>query len=239
MIYGIIYLLQDIVFVDIDNPNQAIIHPAWPGVGDMKRGLTFLMILCMMMATGVALGAFDGSVAEMRIRQIQDSLEQQVERIRDARDRAGTRMSLAKIRISEDLARSQDDLQRQIEMLERLREQLSEQSAKSEEAVEQLRNDWSQRFATAFQSIETQIAETNELMRRFDAIRERMDAGQGEVSMPTNGLPTVSTPTSESLPTVTPPSVEPTTTTTVAGNDPTTVTPTAVTPSTSPLPTGG
>jgi len=184
----------------------------------MKRVWVILSILCLAVAAGPAMGALDGATAmEAQIQQVQDSLERQIERIKDARERAATRMSLARIRIAEELVRSQEDLLRQIETLERLREQLSAQSEKSDGAVEQIRNDWSQRFATVFRSIETQISETNDLMRRLDAIREQVDKGNDDVPLPGNGLPTIALPTTVpiTVPTTTTPSVQPVATTPV------------------------
>ena len=141
----------------------------------MRNLLTLVVILSIAILVSAKAEALDTAGVDMRIKQLQDSLENQIERLKLAREQAGTRMSLARIRVAEELRRSEEDLQVQVEALARLREQLSEQGARSSEAVEQLKNDWSQRLGSAFSMIETQLAQTNDLINRMESLRQNFD----------------------------------------------------------------
>jgi hypothetical protein len=225
----------------------------------MRNLLALVVILSITALVSAKADALDTTGVDLRIRQLQDSLENQIDRLKLAREQAGTRMSLARIRVAEELRRSEEDLQVQVEALARLREQLSEQGARSSEAVEQLKNDWSQRLASAFSSIETQLAQTNDLINRLESLRQNFDSdtqapsdiGIGPLTITTNPStpdsaqpPLVSTPPLTVQPPAPDPSPEPTPIVSIEPLPPTvTPTPTVnvepVAPTPMPAPSGG
>jgi vacuolar-type H+-ATPase subunit I/STV1 len=212
----------------------------------MKRVWITLLVLCLTFAAGQAMAACSeaAEAAEAQVRQLQTSVEQQIERVQESRDRAATRMSLARICVADALARSQEDLLRQIERLQSLREQLATETEKSDQAVQQIKDDWAQRYSSSLASIEKQIAETNNLIRQMDSIKEQVDV-EGDDSPSLTDLPRIARPTYTD-PTVTDPrttttttyTVPTTTTTTTTTTAPTTTTTTTAVPPTTPVQPG-
>lgn len=213
----------------------------------MRNLLAIVVILSIAILVSAKAEALDTAGVDMRIKQLQDSLENQIERLKLAREQAGTTMSLARIRVAEELRRSEEDLQVQVEALARFREQLSEQGASSSDAVEKLKNDWSQRLGSAFSSIETQLAQTNDLIKQLESLRQNFDPdtaatsdiGAGPLTITTSpATPSPAQPTPASTPPVTvqpavpEPSPEPTPTVSVEPVTPTTTTTLTVEPMT-------
>jgi len=206
----------------------------------MRNFLAALVILTVGVFASAEARAFDSLSVDARIQQLQNSLENQIDRLKLAREQAGTEMSLARIRVAEELRRSQENLQIQVEALARLREQLSEQGASSSEALEQLKNDWSQRLGSAFNSIETQLAQTNDLISRMESLRQSFDPDTGTTSDIAVGPLTITTtpsPTGAAPPVLTEPETVQPMTPTVSTPQPETVQP--MTPTVSTTPSGG
>ena len=98
----------------------------------MRKSLSICLVLIVTAALSSTSYAVDFTAADLKIQAIKQTLEVQLERIRSARENADNQMSLARIRIAERLRLSAEDLSRQAETLERLREQISEGSGDSQ-----------------------------------------------------------------------------------------------------------
>jgi len=113
---------------------------------------------------------------EIKIHQAQQRIDAQMEKIKLAREQADTEMTLAKMRIGEQLRRSQEDLARQMETLERLKEKLAEQKVGTESAIQAIRSNWSG-MNKAFTDVESGIQNTNSLLSKMQNVRD--DLGDG------------------------------------------------------------
>ena len=149
--------------------------PDSPGVGKMRKSLSICLVLIVTAALSSTSYAVDFTAADLKIQAIKQTLEVQLERIRSARENADNQMSLARIRIAERLRLSAEDLSRQAEILERLREQISEGSGDSQQVVNQLATDWPQLLSAAFAEINSQISQTNSLMAQMESLRDSFD----------------------------------------------------------------
>jgi len=207
----------------------------------MKRLWMSLIALWLSVAVGPVMAACDpaSEAVETKIQQLQNSLEQQIERVQDARSGWTTGMGSARLGVVEALTKSQEDLMKQIAGLERLREQISAEKEKSDQAVEMIREDWAQRFAASLSSIETQLTDANSLIRRLESMREQVDTESD--SFPTGGdLPTLAMPAAtDPITTVTPPTTAPTPTLSPTLTTTPTTTLTTTGPAISPVPPGG
>ncbi len=157
------------------------------------------------------------AASDLKIDAIKQTLEVQLERIRNAREQADTQMSLAKMRIAERLRLSSEELTRQLEILERLREQLSAGSGDSQQSIDQFQSDWKSLLEAAFAEINSQVAQTNSLITQMEALKDSFEASSA--STPTSSNPQTSpapqvfspteTPTTTdlSLPTITTPTL--------------------------------
>ena len=102
----------------------------------MKTTLLISMILAMIATADTAAQAAATIGVGSTISQMKQDLQTQIERIKKAaRDRKHPQMTLARIRIAEQLRRSEEDLTRQIESLERFREQMADQKGHTDQAV--------------------------------------------------------------------------------------------------------
>ncbi len=160
------------------------------------------------------------AASDLKIDAIKQTLEVQLERIRNAREQADTQMSLAKMRIAERLRLSSEELTRQLEILERLREQLSAGSGDSQQSIDQFQSDWKSLLEAAFAEINSQVAQTNSLITQMEALKDSFEASSAST-------PTSSNPQTSPAPQVFSPSETPTTTDLSL---PTITTPTLTTP---------
>lgn len=109
---------------------------------------------------------------EAKITVLREQVERQIELIKEAREKADASMTVAAIRVAEQLIRSEEELAAQVEMLERLREQLRDQIDVAQEAMAGMKKDWRQMLSQAAAQIEAQIKQTNSAIDRMKHIRE-------------------------------------------------------------------
>jgi hypothetical protein len=150
-------------------------HPISPGVGEMRTIFLIGIILAATATAGVAAQSSVSIGIDATISQMKQDLETQIERIRKARDDASSQMTLARLRIAEQLRRSEEDLARQIESLERFREQMADQKDDTDQAVAQMQNDWKQFVQQAFSDLDSQLRDTNNLITQMENLRGRFD----------------------------------------------------------------
>ncbi|MGO9569224.1 MAG: hypothetical protein ACLP5H_16945 [Desulfomonilaceae bacterium] len=198
---------------------------------------TILLISLILAATAMTSTAAQSSVTtgmDSTISQMKQDLQTQVERIRRARETASTQMTLARIRIAEQLRRSEEDLSRQIESLERFREQMADQKGQTDQAVVLMQKDWKQFIQQAFSDLDSQLRDTNSLITQMETLRDRFDVEPDELgdtqqegqtmtpSAPQPMAPTITVTT----PTATEPVTTPVVQTSPASTEPATTTPT-------------
>jgi hypothetical protein len=193
--------------------------------------LTFIALTTI----GSSASAADFTAADLKIDAIKQTLEVQLERIRNAREQADTQMSLARMRIAERLRLSSEELARQLEVLERLREQLSAGTGDSQEAIDQLKSNWAQLLATAFAEINSQVSQTNDLISQMETLRNSFGDSPASAPTSTSQWPQTSATSAGSNP-----SQLPTVTGISPVDTPAPTTPTTTAPTTlSPAPTTG
>ncbi len=154
-------------------------RPVFPGVGQMKTLLAACLTFIAFMIIGSSVSAADFTAADLKIDAIKQTLEVQLERIRNATEKADTQMSLARMRIAERLRLSSEELTRQLEVLERLREQLSAGAGDSQQTIDQFRSDWTQLLGTAFTEINSQVSQTNNLISQMETLRNSFGDSPG------------------------------------------------------------
>lgn len=144
--------------------------------------MTKLLAACLTFIAFTIIGssasAADFAAADLKMDAIKQTLELQLERIRNAREKADTQMSLARMRIAERLRLSSEEMARQLEVLQRLREQLSEGTGDSQQAIDQLRSNWAGLLDTAFAEINSQVSPTNDLISQMEALRNNFQDPQ-------------------------------------------------------------
>ena len=173
----------------------------------MIKKLAACIALMILVTIGSSVSAADYTAADLKIDSIKQTLELQLERIRAAREKAENQMSLAKMRIAERLRLSGEELTRQLEILERLREQLSAGTGDSQQAIDQFRNNWAQLLATAFAEISSQVTQTNNLIKQMETLRDNFESPPASAPTSTSQWPQASAtsggPYSPQPPTVT------------------------------------
>lgn len=140
----------------------------------MKTLIAAILAAFLLFVPNVHTFAADVVGFDSTIRLLQEQITLQLERIRVAREKADNQMSLARIRIDEQLRRSGEDLAVQIEALERLREQLGEKTRQTEQNISLWKEESAHLFSGALTDIASQINQTNELIGRLNTIRNQV-----------------------------------------------------------------
>lgn len=149
-----------------------------------------------------------------RIQSLKTEIQKQIEKIKTSRDSTDSQLTLARLRIGEQIRRSEEDLAVQLEGLQRLRDQIKEQTGQAEQTVTRMKTDLSTLSTSALSDIETQLSQTIDLLNRMKRIREEVtgetDAGSPVVIARTDTTldPTPPSVTPNSEP-ATPPAVAP------------------------------
>ena len=148
---------------------------------------TILWIATILAATAISCMAgqtCDTMCMNSKLSQMKEDLQVQVERIRRAQDTADSHMTLARLRIAEQLRRSEDDLTGQIERLERFREQLADERGVNEQGVPVMQQDWQQFVSTATSDLHLQLQKTNGLIAQMQSLRDRFDVDPNGLIQP-------------------------------------------------------
>lgn len=151
----------------------------------MKTIMLLSLILAVIATASTAAQASGTIGIDSTISQMRQDLQIQVERIRRARETASSEMTLARIRIAEQLRRSEEDLSRQIESLERFREQMADQKGETDQAVVRMQKDWKLFIQQAFSDLDSQLRETNSLITQMETLRDKFDVDPDELPQPT------------------------------------------------------
>jgi len=141
----------------------------------MIKFLAACLLLMTFVTIGSSVSAADFAAADLKMDAIKQTLELQLERIRNAREKAENQMSLARMRIAERLRLSSEELTRQLEILERLQEQLSAGTGGSQQTIDQFRSEWARLLETAFAEINSQVSQTNSLISQMETLRNNFE----------------------------------------------------------------
>ncbi|MEI6133997.1 MAG: hypothetical protein WCP72_03410 [Desulfomonile sp.] len=109
-----------------------------------------------------------------QIDKLKTTIQTQIERIKNARDLTDAQIDLARLRIGEQIKRSEEDLALQVEQLERLKEQLQEQKTLADQTVTRMKTDLLTISTTALGNIDDQLNQTANLLERMRKIREEI-----------------------------------------------------------------
>ncbi len=109
-----------------------------------------------------------------QIDKLKTTIQTQIERIKNARDLTDAQLDLARLRIGEQIKRSEEDLALQVEQLERLREQLQEQKTLADQTVTRMKTDVLTISTTVLGNIDDQLNQTANLLDRMRKIREEI-----------------------------------------------------------------
>ncbi len=153
----------------------------------MKTILWIATILAATAISSMAAQFCDSTCMDSKISQMKEDLQIQLERIRRARDTADSKMTLAKLRIAEQLRRSEDDLTGQIERLERYREQLTDQRSGNGQVASEMQQDWTRYVADAASNLHHQLQQTNDLIARMESLRDKFDVDPNGLTPPNTG----------------------------------------------------
>ncbi|MEI7450299.1 MAG: hypothetical protein WCJ75_11810 [Desulfomonile sp.] len=143
----------------------------------MKKLVLPCLIPLIFLAATLKVTAADINGFDSTIRILQEQVSRQIERIKAAREKANSQMSLAGIRIAEQLKRSSDDLAVQIEVMERLREKLQETTSETDQKINLWKEQSGQLLGTALSDIATQISQTNDLIQRLETVKSQVSTG--------------------------------------------------------------
>jgi len=146
----------------------------------MNTILAIFLTVAVVAASGVFAFASDDFNRDPVLRTMQARLEQQVERIKAARERADAQVGVAKYRSSAQLERTGEQLQRQIELLERFREDLQERVQESRAAMASSQKGFPSSYASSMGEIDRQIGQTRSLVNALQSAADQLAAEQNE-----------------------------------------------------------
>ncbi len=139
------------------------------------KGIAVTGSILLIVALAATLsGASDTVSLGGEISLIKDQIDSQIERIKRARDEAETKMTLARLRVTEQLRISEENLAIQVEKLNRFEESLRDQIAETVEAMARTRQQRREMMRSIAAEVRSQIRGTNDLISRMRKIREQV-----------------------------------------------------------------
>jgi hypothetical protein len=108
------------------------------------------------------------------INNLKTSIEAQIEQIQAARTSSNSQIELARLRIGQQIQKSEEDLSLQMEQLQRLRDQLQQQKDQANKTVNSMQNDLSVISTVSLSSIEDQLSRTSDLLNRMRQTYEQV-----------------------------------------------------------------
>lgn len=186
----------------------------------MKKLLALkVVVLAVLCAPGFGVGQTVSSY-DMGLTTLKEKIATQIERIKATRESADNQISVAKVRVEEQMVRSEEQLALQLESLEQLKEQLRTKSSEADLSIKRMTTDLSSFSGSALKDIEEQIVQTNLMLEKIRGIRGEICNGCSTSSATNTTTPVVpTTVVASNVPLVEPvtttvPSVAPPTTTT-------------------------
>lgn len=118
--------------------------------------------------------AADAPGIDGRIQLLKENVESQVEKIKLLREKSDAEMGLTRSRLTDQLNRNQEILLRQVEILERLRDQLNDKVTETEEASQNFQTSVKRSMSRSFAEINTQIRDTNVMLQQMEMVKEKV-----------------------------------------------------------------
>jgi hypothetical protein len=126
----------------------------------------------LILGSAIALGGVslipEAAAADGKALQLQRKAEAQIERVKAARERADARIALSKIRSSVQTRQAQEDLIRQVELLERISELMQEQMGEATQSGNPPSAETAGQMWAAVSQINAQIAQTRVVINQLD-----------------------------------------------------------------------
>jgi len=141
----------------------------------MKYLITALSLITLVAIIHTESAVCQTVPAAARLQQLESQLQSQLEKIKYARVVADRSTSLTKIRIARELRRSELEMERQIEILERLKEQMQDQTGDSPSSFSGIRNDWNKELQSTISGLAQQIQTAGTLLSRMESFREKVE----------------------------------------------------------------
>ncbi|MBM4329329.1 MAG: hypothetical protein FJ118_19465 [Deltaproteobacteria bacterium] len=127
---------------------------------------------------------------ELQIERIREQIEGQVEIMRAGRESAEIRVEQAQIRVEEKLDLAQEEIDRQIALVERYRDSLSNTGQSGAEAIDRITNEWKQTVSNAYADMRVQMQKVDEMLSQLKGLRDRVSMMRQMISVlfhPSNG----------------------------------------------------
>lgn len=140
----------------------------------------FLLLSGQVAAAGII-------TASPKARQLRAQIEQQVERIKRARELADARMDLEMERLEMRLEASQLDLMTQVERLEAIQERLNEQIEIAGSTVSDAEDEFLIQLDAIYDAVQSQIKSTNTMIEQMRIMREAITAREAGNDGNSNG----------------------------------------------------
>ncbi|MFH1117361.1 MAG: hypothetical protein V1792_25865 [Pseudomonadota bacterium] len=153
----------------------------------MKNHITAILLIASAVFVQT-LSADNGTVSvPADLHRLETQLQAQLEKIKYAGEVADHSASLARMRIARELRRSEAALVRQIEILERLKEQMQEQIGRSSSSSSVVAESWEKKQQSAIAGLVQQIQSNNLLLKKIESLREMVEGGgEAEPSIETS-----------------------------------------------------
>jgi hypothetical protein len=127
-----------------------------------------LLILAVAVVMGAVSLSAEAFASDSKAMELKRKAEAQIERVKAARERADARITLSKIRSSVQSRRAQEDLIRQVEMLDRIREVMQDQMMESVQSGNPPSSEAMSQLSIAMAQLDAQIAQTRVLINQLD-----------------------------------------------------------------------
>ena len=219
-------------------------RPKLLGAHTMKRIILSALIAVLTLTCAHAQSIMS---IELQIERIKAQIEAQVEIMRAARESAEIRVEQAQMRVEEKLNLAQEEIDRQIALVETYRDSLSNNGQSGTEAVDRITSEWKQTLSNAYADMRVQMQKVDEMLSQLKALRDRVSLMRQTVSVlfgssngtaaPASMSPLVTTTQVPVTTTPTTPVVQPTTTQPSTTPTTTVEQPTTIEPSTTPITT--
>lgn len=137
----------------------------------MKKLIVSALILALWASWAQA---FDAMLMEQQAQRLRSQIELQVEKIRRAREVADYRVSQRLMQLEEQLRLSEEDLERRVEELREIQQQLRSQMETTSSGIIDSREELRATLQEFFADVLSQIEQTNGLIARVREIRQRL-----------------------------------------------------------------
>jgi len=155
--------------------------------------LVVLFASCTLVFPSLCAGT-DLSSLDTTLRVLQEQTARQIERIQSVRQRADSQVTVARVRMEEQLKRAMEELAVQTEVLERLQEQLQDKTKETDEKLASWREQATSAITNTLAEISVQMGQTTDLMRRLEQLKSQAS------DCPDTGNATVAPSSSQTVP---------------------------------------